>query len=376
MQEEALRGAKELGRLRAALVTYHPFWLRLGVEVAVGRPAEGELTPFLERHLLRDPDLLLRHAGVRTPAYWQQLGRLVLKRLLLLVALLDHAAEGAAGPPPARAPLLFRPGGRLRASSGAALQETAGALLGEAEVGRHLGRLGYRVTHEQHPRAELDFFTRNLAVDLRNGLRLCRLAEALAPAPGLLAAARQPAARRPDRLHNVGLALGALRGAGLSLDGVRTARGPAPLAAAEVADGERQGTVCLLWRLVLRFQLPRLVAPAQLRMEVDRLRQEDAGGRAEVEGEAWQRSRPRPPAAALGEELAADAGASGDHVAALLEWVQAAVGRHGAEAADFGAAFADGSVLCLLVSCRRPLRPRTRRATRLGRWSFAVQPPL
>ena len=58
----------------------------------------------------------------------------------------------------------------------------------------------------------------NLAVDLRDGLRLCRLAEVLAGRPGLFDAARFPSDKRPLRLHNVGLALGELAQAGLALE--------------------------------------------------------------------------------------------------------------------------------------------------------------
>ncbi len=52
-------------------------------------------------------------------------------------------------------------------------------LAGEGDVLRHLAKAGYRVQYDQHPRREVAFVVTNLAVDLRDGVRLCRLAELL-----------------------------------------------------------------------------------------------------------------------------------------------------------------------------------------------------
>ena len=52
-------------------------------------------------------------------------------------------------------------------------------MFGEGDVLRHLGQLGYRLSHEQDPLAEFDFALTNLAVDLRDGLRLCKVTELL-----------------------------------------------------------------------------------------------------------------------------------------------------------------------------------------------------
>lgn len=44
---------------------------------------------------------------------------------------------------------------------------------------RHLASNGYRLAYEQDPRAEFVFGVTNLALDLRNGMRLCKLIELL-----------------------------------------------------------------------------------------------------------------------------------------------------------------------------------------------------
>jgi hypothetical protein len=68
---------------------------------------------------------------------------------------------------------------------------------------------------------------------------------------------------------------------------------------------------------------------------------QESGGRAAASLEA--------PSLQLSRALAADAGGSSCEVAALLEWVQMVAGRYDASVDNFGDAFADGSVLCLLV---------------------------
>lgn len=69
------------------LSAYHPFWLRLGLEVVVGKPvpeqaagssqnSRAELEEFARVHFLGDADLALQRAGNRaivglhSPDYW------------------------------------------------------------------------------------------------------------------------------------------------------------------------------------------------------------------------------------------------------------------------------------------------------------------
>lgn len=52
-------------------------------------------------------------------------------------------------------------------------------LHGEGDTMRHLASKGFRLSYEQDPRREYDYGVHNLAVDLRNGLRLSKLVELL-----------------------------------------------------------------------------------------------------------------------------------------------------------------------------------------------------
>ena len=52
---------------------------------------------------------------------------------------------------------------------------TTHSLLGEGDLIRHLGFLGYKLTYSQSSDQEYDYNTTNLATDLRDGVRLCRM---------------------------------------------------------------------------------------------------------------------------------------------------------------------------------------------------------
>ena len=79
------------------LAAYHPFWLRLGLEIVVGKavpPGEGsasrlyrgraELEAFAREHFLNDADLALQRAGnkaqksLHTDAYWVRIHSTIL----------------------------------------------------------------------------------------------------------------------------------------------------------------------------------------------------------------------------------------------------------------------------------------------------------
>lgn len=163
---------------------------------------------------------------------------------------------------------------------------------------------------------------------------------------GFFDGTRYPSDRRPVRVANLQLALGRFARAGMALQGAtRTAArggGLVPLAAGDLVDGDREMTLCLLWRLILHFQLPQLVSLAAVRAEVELVR-----AKAPATGAAAAAA-----AAAIGQPPAATESA---HVAALLEWTQAVCAHYGMPVRSFGACFRDGSVFCLLVRSSQSL---------------------
>lgn len=153
-----------------------------------GPVSASELVTFVREHFFKDPQLARQHPG-SGKAYWAALARLVLKRFLLLAALLDRVAQLPTLP--SAAPLLFRRDSKLKTSvqvgtaavqlepmlcdlfaerlwlgidlpllllSDQVLTEfVLPRLAGEGDVVRTLGRLGYKLAYVQDPRRELDF---------------------------------------------------------------------------------------------------------------------------------------------------------------------------------------------------------------------------
>lgn len=52
-------------------------------------------------------------------------------------------------------------------------------MFGEGDLMRHMSQLSYRLLYTQDPLAEFDFSLVAMSADLKDGLRLCKLAEAL-----------------------------------------------------------------------------------------------------------------------------------------------------------------------------------------------------
>ena len=307
--EAVLKGVKERACSRRALSAYHPLWLGLATEIAVGCTDISAV--------FFDAPLLNRHHGIRSPLFWSQLGALVVNRLLLIIALLDRTA---AAPPLFAAPLLFRPGHGISKSE-EAVQALLAPFFQTAEVPRLLSRLGFHLSYVQTPKEEMNFKIVNLARDMRNGLRLCRLVDIVllqkSDAGLLFDAARFPASRRPDRLHNVELALKSLERGGMDLKGVEK------VIAAAIVDGERTSTLNLLWKLVLQHEIPRMADCAQISMEIDHL-----GLRT-------------PQLAAVESEIA--------ELTVLLQWMSAVAGKYGVQVRNFREDVADGRAWCTVV---------------------------
>ena len=61
---------------------------------------------------------------------------------------------------------------RLQASRDMLIAFSRDFLSGEGDVTKHLGYLGYHVSHQQRALDEYDYAVENLATDLRDGVRL------------------------------------------------------------------------------------------------------------------------------------------------------------------------------------------------------------
>ncbi|TKX24518.1 putative spindle organization associated protein [Elsinoe australis] len=170
---------------------------------------------------------------------------------------------------------------------------------GGAPIANTLAYLDYKVTHIQRPLSEYNYQINNLAVDVRDGVRLARLVELLMdsehtalpdqgenitvePDTGcnykrvtepddyqinnLSQRLLYPCPTRSQKLHNVRISLNAL-------DGIRglTQTALSTILDSDIVDGHRQKTISVLWAIIANWGLHLLIPLDSLRAEIKRL---------------------------------------------------------------------------------------------------------
>ncbi|TNN06994.1 Abnormal spindle-like microcephaly-associated protein [Schistosoma japonicum] len=179
-------------------------------------------------------------------------------------------------------PCLFRTKSHIKSSSSLLLSFAQNFLHGESNLVRHIAYLGAQVIVNQTPLDEYQFTVENLAVDLRDGVRLVKLADLLIPtlptpasngkiplevgSNRLMSLVRFPAISRLQKIHNVGVALKSFEQYGqisMSDGSVIDPR--------DIVDGHREKTLTLLWCLLLRHQVLALLNHSALESEIHTL---------------------------------------------------------------------------------------------------------
>ena len=168
-------------------------------------------------------------AGVFSKDYILQLGKLTLRRFLMIVLFLDRAKISAAPETIPGGPCLFMKSSKFKTS-----RDGCNFCEDFQEKGhyRHLMLLGYELKYKQKALDEVDYTVHSLATGLRDGVKLVRLVEILNPAWYTKDGKRSQVLSQqlvcpPDRAqkkHNVNLALDALK-SGLNLSGLSDRRG-------------------------------------------------------------------------------------------------------------------------------------------------------
>ncbi|KAJ8376189.1 hypothetical protein SKAU_G00067690 [Synaphobranchus kaupii] len=175
---------KDIGerqKLLTWLLSYNPLWLRIGLETIFGEliPLESNsdvmgLAVFILNRLVWNPDIAAEFRHSKVPHLYRDgheeaLSRFTLKKLLLLVCFLDKAKESRMIE---HDPCLFCMDAEFKTSKDLLLAFSRDFLSGEGILSRHLGHLGLVVSHAQVPLDEFNFAVKNLAVDLKCGIRL------------------------------------------------------------------------------------------------------------------------------------------------------------------------------------------------------------
>lgn len=369
------------------LFSYSTPWLRMGLETLFGEiihPPDPQKQPqqklsngtqlyrgspkkrinrmqyalreFIVNRVLSDKKVLAKYtrrlctapSGNFGAKYQAELRSLVLYRLLVLFFFLDRAKRESVLE---KVPALFASDAEVKSSKDVLQFFCRQFLSQEGDFIKHLSRMRLTVSSRQEPADEIQFSVSNLAVDLRDGVRLTRLAEILthAPAKSLLVGLRLPAVSRLQKLHNVGVALQTFRDNGVSIGH--------DVMAHQLVDSHREVVLGLLWAVICRFSLDRVVGEKQISDEIARIKRLK-------EGEY--------PCFSMTSE--ADNGVESRVRLLLIEWCATVCSEFGVNVCNLTTDFADGVVVCLLLHFYLPSLFRLSEIRRTSRKTSFMSP--
>lgn len=342
--------------------TYERVALKTALEVVVGRQcptALKDIRTFIEVFLIRNEDGS-PDADCTDHAAWSY--RRTILRSLMVIQLLDHAKTM---PNSILTTSLFLSTSQHKAS--VEILHALTQLLNPSMSQRALSHLEYTLGHKQHPLEEFSYPVTNLAIDLRSGVRLTRLAELLlySSASSRLArssltdrtmltlnlptgetlstldidfptkSARYPLSQhlkfpsdsRAVKLFNVQLALTALQQVSSMRSIIQD------ISAEDIVDGFREKTVALLWGLAGKWGLAGLIGWKDVRSEISRL----------------QRKRNDDSDLFDEDELDDLPGSFSGYKALLKAWAGAVAASRGVKVNNLTTSFADGRAFEAIV---------------------------
>ncbi|TKS75147.1 Abnormal spindle-like microcephaly-associated protein -like protein [Collichthys lucidus] len=347
---------KDIGERRKVLnwlLSYNPLWLRIGLETIYGELISLEsnsdalgLAMFVLQRLLWNPDIAAQFRHAKVPHLYKDgheeaLSRFTLKKLLLLVCFLDKAKESRLIE---HNPCLFCLDAEFKTSKDLLLAFSRDFLSGEGILPRHLGYLGLPVSHAQTPLDEFNFAVKNLAVDLKCGIRLVRVMELLIQDWSLSAKLRLPAISRLQKVHNVDVALQVLKSKGVDLQDERGST----IDSRDVVDGHREKTLSLLWKIIFTFHVEVILDEEQLKEEIGFLRRTLSTKRRLVSLRADRGLQPSPAKTRRSYEH------SSRKITLLMDWARAVCDFYSLKVENFTVTFSDGRVLCYLIHHYHP----------------------
>ncbi|XP_044056184.1 LOW QUALITY PROTEIN: abnormal spindle-like microcephaly-associated protein [Siniperca chuatsi] len=347
---------KDIGERRKVLnwlLSYNPLWLRIGLETIYGELISLEsnsdavgLAMFILQRLLWNPDIAaaFRHAKVPhlyKDGHEEALSRFTLKKLLLLVCFLDKAKESRLIE---HNPCLFCLDAEFKSSKDLLLAFSRDFLSGEGILPRHLGLLGLPVSHVQMPLDEFNFAVKNLAVDLKCGIRLVRVMELLIQDWSLSTKLRLPAISRLQKVHNVDMALQVLKSKGVDLKDEHGST----IDSRDIVDGHREKTLSLLWKIIFAFHVEVILDEDQLREEIGFLKRTLRSKRRLASLRADRGLQPSPAKTRMAYEHRST------KITLLMDWVRAVCDFYNLKVENFTVTFSDGRVLCYLIHHYHP----------------------
>ncbi|XP_065076983.1 protein abnormal spindle [Ochlerotatus camptorhynchus] len=244
------------------LLCFNPLWLRLGLEVTFGEQIDLQsnrdvigLSTFIINRLFRDRYMEMKNSKAYSlsPTYADHMKKFTFRMFLFLLFFLDTAKNQRLIK---HNPCLFVKNAPYKETREILIRFSSHLIAGIGDITKHLKRFGYVLTHKQTYLDEFDYAFENLAVDLRDGIRLTRVMEIILLRDDLTLSLRVPSISRLQKVHNVNLALKALEDADYQITGDITAK--------DICDGHREKTLSLLWQIVYKFRAPKFNAAANV----------------------------------------------------------------------------------------------------------------
>ncbi|KAK9519679.1 hypothetical protein VZT92_022391 [Zoarces viviparus] len=347
---------KDIGERRKVLnwlLSYNPLWLRIGLETIFGELISLEsnsdalgLAMFILQRLLWNPHIAAQFRHAKVPNLYKDgheeaLSRFTLKKLLLLVCFLDKAKESRLIE---HDPCLFCWDAEFKTSKDLLLAFARDFLSGEGILSRHLGYMGLPVSHVQKPLDEFSFAVKNLAVDLKCGVRLVRVMELLIHDWSLSAKLRLPTVSRLQKVHNVDIALQVLKSKGVDLNDEHGSN----IDSRDIVDGHREKTLSLLWKIIFAFHVEVILDEDQLREEIGFLKRTLRTKQRLESLRADRGLQPSPSRTRAPYEH------SSTKITLLMDWVRTVCDFYNLKVENFTVTFSDGRVLCYLIHHYHP----------------------
>ena len=182
----------------------------------------------------------------------------ILRKIFSLIFVLDYCKTKQI----MDVPILFEKTSEVKSSKEFLITFCKEFLRGEGDIMRHLSTMQYNVSFSQSYVDEFDYTVKNLAVDLRDGVRIARLIELLTKKFDLSNLLRVPAVSRLQKFHNVGLSFKFLKELGIETN----------CTAKHVVDGDRDKTLQFLWSIMFYFDLRKLIDMRTIDQEIKRIK--------------------------------------------------------------------------------------------------------
>lgn len=179
------------------LLCYNPLWLRIGLEVVFNVQLNLEpnqetygMSRFIITNLFKSPYLAKKYSKYhQQEEYLTKLRLHTAKNFLFIIFFLDKAKESRLIK---RNPCLFLREAPHKESAEILKKFTTLVLSNYGDIVRTLRRVDYTLTHKQTVIDEFDYAFKNLAVDLRDGVRLTKIMEIILMRDDLVQKVRVP----------------------------------------------------------------------------------------------------------------------------------------------------------------------------------------